>query len=199
MKKRSDYRKNIGSAIEAGLPAEVALAAVTTRPAELLGVSKHYGTITVGKVAQLTITDGDLFAEDTKVLEVWVNGDRYEIDDEKRDDIAQVQGTWQVVTASEGAATHEWTLDVKGNEWTLRGTLVGTQGDIAIARLQWQRGELRLTTNRGETLLLEPAGKKALKGTWRQLDGTELKVAATPLPAAAVEDATSQDAAGGAK
>jgi len=184
LKKRSDFRKNIARAIEAGLPADVALAAVTTRPATLLGISRHYGTIAVGKVAQLTITDGELFAKDTKVLEVWVNGDRYEIADKKRDDIAQVQGTWLVVAGSDEPPIHEWTLEVKGNVWTLRGTLTGAQGDVAIEHLQWERGELRLTTNTGEMLLLEPAGKKELKGTWRQKDGTEMVVAATRPEAA---------------
>jgi hypothetical protein len=169
----------VRKAIEAGLSADAALAAVTTQPAALLGVDKHYGTIAKGKVAQFTVTDGDLFAKDTKVLEVWVKGDRYEIDDDKRDDIAQVQGTLRVVAGEEASPASEWTLEVKGNEWTLRGSLSGSAGDVDIQKLQWVRGELLVTTASGEMLTLEPAGKKKLSGTWRQADGSEVKLAAT--------------------
>jgi imidazolonepropionase-like amidohydrolase len=176
--KRSSFRDNIRQAIDAGLPAAVALAAVTTQPATLLGVDEHYGTIASGKVAQLTVTDGDLFAKDTQVLEVWVDGDRIEITDDERDDVDQVQGTWRVVAGEAESPTQEWTLEVKGNVWTLRGTLQGSSGDLPIERLTWERGTLRLTTAQGETLQLEPAGKKELKGTWRQADGTQMDVAA---------------------
>jgi len=179
LKKRTQYRSQIHKAIEAGLPAAVALAAVTTEPATLLGIDKHYGTITAGKVAQLTVTNGDLFDKDTQILEVWVRGDRYEIDDDKRDDIEQVQGTWRIVAGDADSPDREWTLEVKGNQWTLRGTLVGAEGDLPLSSLDWERGELTLTTEQGETLLLEPAGRKELKGTWRQVDGTELVVAAS--------------------
>ena len=71
--------------IERGLPPDAALAALTRVPAALLGVSDRLGTLASGKTANLTVTDGDLFAAKTKVTEVWIDGNRYEIPAGKTD------------------------------------------------------------------------------------------------------------------
>ena len=65
-----------GNAIRAGLPSDSALAAVTRRPAELMGVSDDYGTIEVGKVANLVLWTGDPFELATHAQEVFVRGQR---------------------------------------------------------------------------------------------------------------------------
>ena len=46
---------------EDGLTADQAVRALTLSPAEILGVSDRLGTIEVGKIANLTLTRGDLF------------------------------------------------------------------------------------------------------------------------------------------
>ena len=75
------FRANVARAIDRGLSPTQALAAVTTEPAKLLGLSDRIGTIAPGKIANLTVTRGDLFAEKSKVTEVWVDGNRYDVDD----------------------------------------------------------------------------------------------------------------------
>jgi len=86
----SDFRSLVGSAIEAGLSADEALRAVTTTPAELLGLGGAIGTIERGKLANLLVTDGDLFDDDTHILHVFVEGQRFdytpESDEEEDDD-----------------------------------------------------------------------------------------------------------------
>ena len=42
------------------------------------GVSKRLGSIEKGKIANLVVTDGDLFATATKVKYVFVDGGRFE-------------------------------------------------------------------------------------------------------------------------
>ncbi len=64
-------------AIEAGLSHEAALAALTTTPAELCGVSGRAGSIRKGKAADLVVTDGPIFDEATRVLAVWIDGRHY--------------------------------------------------------------------------------------------------------------------------
>ena len=59
---------------------EFTLAALTTVPAELLGLSRSLGTVERGKIANLFITDGPLFEEDTKVRRVFVDGISHEIE-----------------------------------------------------------------------------------------------------------------------
>ncbi|MFQ5599288.1 MAG: amidohydrolase family protein [Candidatus Krumholzibacteriia bacterium] len=178
LKKRADFRSRIARAIERGLSEEVALAAVTTSAARMLGVDEQLGTIARGKIASFTVTDGDLFAEKTRVLEVWVDGDRYEVRDKKRDAVGRVTGLWNIVAGPEDDPTQEWTLEVKGNQWTLRGTLEDASGEVAVRGLRWQQGEL-LVQFGDQTLRLRPAGKKKLRGTWRRADGAESDVQAS--------------------
>jgi len=69
-----DFVKNAGRTVKAGLASEAALRALTLSAAELLGVDQQLGSIEQGKVANLIVTDGDLFAEKTRVRYVFVDG-----------------------------------------------------------------------------------------------------------------------------
>ncbi len=73
------FRAQVARAIERGLEADRALAAVTTVPARLLGLENRLGTLAVGKAANLTVTRGDLFASKSRLREVWVDGQRFEV------------------------------------------------------------------------------------------------------------------------
>ena len=74
----------VREAIERGLDPATALAALTAVPARLVGIEDRLGTLAPGKIANLTVTDGDLFAKGTKVVEVWIDGMRYETQEEKK-------------------------------------------------------------------------------------------------------------------
>ncbi|MES1260032.1 MAG: amidohydrolase family protein [Gemmatimonadota bacterium] len=65
---------NLRKAVTAGLPADQALRAMTTAPAELFGVSDRLGTIEVGKIANLTITRGELLDSAGHVTQLFVDG-----------------------------------------------------------------------------------------------------------------------------
>ena len=47
--------------------------------AEILGVADRLGSIEPGKIANLVVADGDLFAEKTKVKHVFVDGRHFEV------------------------------------------------------------------------------------------------------------------------
>jgi imidazolonepropionase-like amidohydrolase len=80
LEKAKDFRDRVRQAIERGLAPDAALASVTTVPAAMLGVSNRLGSIAPGKIANLTVTSGDLFARGSAVREVWVDGNRYEVE-----------------------------------------------------------------------------------------------------------------------
>jgi imidazolonepropionase-like amidohydrolase len=63
-----------GSAVSFGLPREEALKAVTINPAEILGVGDRLGTIEIGKIANLIVTDGDPLEVKTQILQLVING-----------------------------------------------------------------------------------------------------------------------------
>jgi len=85
-------------AVERGLNADAALAALTTTPAKWLGVEKEYGSIETGKAANILVTDGDLFSEKTKVTEIWIDGKRYEV---KASAAPDVRGAWDLQSGHE--------------------------------------------------------------------------------------------------
>jgi imidazolonepropionase-like amidohydrolase len=143
--KREDWRERVRHAVSRGLPASTALAAVTTEPAKLLGVGDRLGTIARGKIANLTVTDGNLFDLQTNVLEVWVDGQRYE-PDPKAVTRKEVSGEWELALdrgskAAPGAARVKFSTE--GGE--LIGTLIeGAPPDTARftlppPELEWGR------------------------------------------------------------
>ncbi len=77
-----DIFKNVKKAVDAGLAPDAALRAFTIDSAEILGVGDRMGSIAQGKIANLTVTDGDLFNEKTKVKHVFVDGRWFEIHEE---------------------------------------------------------------------------------------------------------------------
>jgi imidazolonepropionase-like amidohydrolase len=79
-----DALKSVKKAIDAGLAPDAALRALTLGPAEIYGVSDRVGSIEPGKIANLVVTDGDLFNEKTKIKEVFVDGRRFKIREPER-------------------------------------------------------------------------------------------------------------------
>jgi imidazolonepropionase-like amidohydrolase len=63
-----------GVASAYGLPREEALRAVTWTPAVLLGLESELGSLRVGKIADLVITDGDPLDATTRVETILVDG-----------------------------------------------------------------------------------------------------------------------------
>jgi imidazolonepropionase-like amidohydrolase len=78
--KPDELMANVRKSIALGLSQEVAIHAFTLGPAALFGVSDRVGSLEEGKIANITVTDGDLFAKDTKVKMVFVDGKRFEVD-----------------------------------------------------------------------------------------------------------------------
>jgi imidazolonepropionase-like amidohydrolase len=65
-------------ALEAGLSQADAVRAFTLSAAEIYGVADRLGSIEKGKIANLIVTDGELFQEKTRVKYVFIDGRKYE-------------------------------------------------------------------------------------------------------------------------
>ncbi|HEU4990654.1 MAG TPA: amidohydrolase family protein [Gemmatimonadaceae bacterium] len=74
MKNWSDFLDNAGKAVAEGLSPEAALTALTMAPARIFGAERQLGSIEAGKIANLTVTRGDLFAGGTKVETLFIDG-----------------------------------------------------------------------------------------------------------------------------
>jgi imidazolonepropionase-like amidohydrolase len=94
----TDFLPNLRIAVARGLSPSDALAALTTTPAAWLGIERTHGTIEQGKVANLVVTEGDLFTEEATVRDVWVHGRAYGV---TRPAQVDPRGTWRIASGDE--------------------------------------------------------------------------------------------------
>ncbi|HXF95769.1 MAG TPA: amidohydrolase family protein [Gemmatimonadales bacterium] len=73
-----DLLANVRKAVGLGLSPEGALRALTLTPAEIFGVADRVGTLEPGKIANLLVTQGDLFDPRMTVKYVFVDGRKFE-------------------------------------------------------------------------------------------------------------------------
>lgn len=129
--------KNIEAALEAGLPREEAIKAMTINPAQFLGVDGLLGSLEPGKVANVVLATGELFAEKTAVDRVFVDGILFKI--EKKAPEAKpgastglnLGGSWQAVIKSQmGDMDVSLELEQDGNR--IIGTMDNQMGKWKI-------------------------------------------------------------------
>lgn len=73
-----DFWTNAGKTIENGLAKDAALRAMTLGTAEIFGVENRLGSIETGKIANLVVSRGDIFAKDKALTHVFVDGKLFE-------------------------------------------------------------------------------------------------------------------------
>jgi Amidohydrolase family len=71
---------NIREMLAAGLDTTVALAALTTNAADLIGASRAMGSIESGKLGNLVLVSGPLFDEDSEIKHVLIEGTVFDIE-----------------------------------------------------------------------------------------------------------------------
>lgn len=76
--KAKDFKANLKNLTKYGVSEDLLLASLTTTPASLLGLSSSMGTIEVGKLGNLLVTDKPYFEEKANVRYVFVEGAKYE-------------------------------------------------------------------------------------------------------------------------
>lgn len=149
--KPKDIPANLRRMIAAGLSEDAALAALTTTPAQLLGLSDRIGTVENGKMANLVISDKSYFNEKAKVRYVFVDGVMYkqEVKEEnlpagqagKSDPNAKVEieGSWSTVTqtpqgSNDGKVTFK--KDGSGYKGTISGGRMPAPADLTSVTLE---------------------------------------------------------------
>ncbi|HSH00247.1 MAG TPA: amidohydrolase family protein [candidate division Zixibacteria bacterium] len=115
-KKIDGFWKNVRAAVKRGLAKETALAALTTIPAKMVGLSDRIGSLAPGKLANFVVTDGDIFEKDTKIHSVYINGKEHEIESKPPQDY---RGDYSL-----SFGDHNWTLKLTGKPEKLKGKLI---------------------------------------------------------------------------
>ena len=125
-----DLLPAVKKSIDAGLSPEAALRALTLSPAEIFGVADVLGSIEKGKIANLVVTDGDLFDKKTKVKIVFVDGRKFEVREPRPTDPPKgdLTGKWKLTyTTPEGDEESLADLTM-ASDGTLSGTLTNKRG-----------------------------------------------------------------------
>jgi N-acetylglucosamine-6-phosphate deacetylase len=80
LKNVGEFAKAARRATKCGTTEDELLAALTTNPARMLGMSKIAGEVRAGHMANLVLCKGPLYGEDSKIREVWIAGLRHEVE-----------------------------------------------------------------------------------------------------------------------
>lgn len=166
--KVKDIQSNLRNMIKHGLSEEAALAALTTHPAQILGVSNVMGTVEPGKIANLVISDKSYFAEKSNVRYVFVEGVKHEIEKPKPKKkgtgpaTVKAIGTWSyTVETPQGTAGGQ--IVIKGEEGNYSGTISNEMmpGEQELSDVDVAGNELSFSfsfTDDGQTISIQVTG-----------------------------------------
>jgi imidazolonepropionase-like amidohydrolase len=76
-----DFVRNAARIVREGLPADAALRALTIDAARIAGAADRVGSLEKGKIANVIVTEGDLFDEKMRIRHAFVDGRSVTIDD----------------------------------------------------------------------------------------------------------------------
>ena len=145
----SDVMSNANRVIENGLSSADAVRAFTIWPAEILGVSNQLGSIEAGKIANLTVTRGDLFDRNSRVAHVFIDGRPIDLrpattPERPTTRATNLSGTWTMNINLQGDKGATLILQQEGDRIT--GSIAGSLGSAEIANASMSpNGELRFT------------------------------------------------------
>ncbi|MDW7695603.1 amidohydrolase family protein [Flammeovirgaceae bacterium SG7u.111] len=118
--KPKDVHKNIRLMVENGLSEADALAALTTKPASILGISSYTGTLQKGKMGNLFVSTKSYFEEESNIKYVMIDGELFEFEvKEKEDKEAPAEGI---------KAAGTWKYEVESPEGVYDGKMI-IEGD----------------------------------------------------------------------
>lgn len=102
----------IRKAVDRGLPKDAALTALTTGAATQYNVLDRLGTVEAGKLANLFVTDGDVFDAKSKIVETWVDGIPYPLSEAPGYDL---RGTFELQLARADGGSEVLTVVLEGD------------------------------------------------------------------------------------
>ncbi|RZS93234.1 amidohydrolase family protein [Aquimarina brevivitae] len=136
LKKLEELQKNIMKAIEYGLDRKTAIKALTTVPAQLLGMGDQLGTLKNGAYANFLITKDELFTKDNVIYENWVQGSKNVINDMN---IKEIKGEYDITLASKTYA-----LSISGTAEKPKAEV--KQGDLKLgSKIEYSNDWINLT------------------------------------------------------
>ncbi len=129
---------NVRKAIDNGLSEEAAVRGLTLAPARIFGVDAVLGSVEAGKIANLVVTDGPIFAEDTELRMVFVDGRKFDVSESSgsadeaggEPPAVDLNGSWLISTNND---SEEILAELAvGEDGAVSGVLRSERGDMQI-------------------------------------------------------------------
>ena len=160
-----DMLANVRKAIALGLTPDGALRALTSAPAEIFGVMDRVGTLDAGKIANIVVTEGDLFDAQAKVKFVFVDGRKFE----------PVPGDSARTARATPAAPPVPMVNDRGPVHTARVTLIKNATILTVANGTIQNGSILVRDGKiaavganvsapGDAHVIDASGKFVIPG-----------------------------------
>lgn len=144
-----DLFGNVATAVERGLDADRALAALTTAPAEWLGIADRAGRIAEGYMANLVVVDGELFVDSPAISEVWIDGHRFELAKLEPPEVDPA-GTWVLTLGGVGGMGDiDAELVLTGDPTSLDGAMSVMGNELTVTEGRVSGKQVRLQFNIG--------------------------------------------------
>lgn len=161
--KSKDFKTNLLKIIENGLSQDQVLAALTTEPASILGVSNLMGTIETGKMANLVVSDTAYFTKDANVRYVFVDGIKYEYEAKKKKkksggEAVNPSGSWNYTTETP-QGNGSGVIKIEGTPGDYSGTISvsfnGSTNDIENLVVDGNNVTFSFKINMGEEVTVD--------------------------------------------
>ncbi|MBR7747517.1 amidohydrolase family protein [Undibacterium baiyunense] len=166
---KKDFWNRLRQAIRRGLSVEQALAGLTTTPAKLLGEQKRLGSLTPGHLANLVVSNGDMFSDDKANIEItFVDGKAFVTEHYNR---FELRGSWNV--SSNG----------KSQVWNITGNAAKPMLNIDGVNVDLSLRDNQLLARYGDTAIIAEGRGDQLTGTIQQGQGKALSWSATRVKA----------------
>ncbi|MCX6331278.1 MAG: amidohydrolase family protein [Bacteroidetes bacterium] len=159
MKDSKQFLANVKKAIQYGLSESKALEALTKTPATQLGVYDQVGSIETGKWANFIITTEPVFSSNAKIIENWVQGNKYEVNEGEWKSLA---GKYKLSINKNGTTT-DYNLEVKKD---LSASIIGTDTLTAKITLTESLIKINFPTKKGRGAEQLRLGGVVAGNTW---------------------------------
>ncbi|HCU66514.1 MAG TPA: amidohydrolase [Rheinheimera sp.] len=160
LEKKDQFWPNLRKAVNHGLAADKALAALTTVPAAMLGLPQQLGKVAPGYQADLVIAKGDLF-KDGEIVATWIRGQEHQFKPLQQ---PQFAGLYNLNLQGQALK-----LELTGEGSKLDGKLINGDKNVALKNLSQNDNKLQFTAD-----LTEAAAGSGVLQVSATLDGALL-------------------------
>jgi imidazolonepropionase-like amidohydrolase len=179
---KSQFFANIQKAIQFGLDKNIALDALTSSPAKALKIDDLVGSIKNGMLANLLISNDEIFNPKAKILENWIQGNKFVINDIS---LSSIKGTYSFNL--QGFSK----LEITGENEKPSIELFGNDSSKVRATTTRDRNFLTINYKKGNAGLVRLSGyivDKRINGDGKDEDGKSFVWNATLNEEIKVED-----------